>query len=81
MGDREWTPEQILAAMTLLGLTRGQMAYILDVSNLTTVGRLINGRTKATAKRMVQLDTMMRVANILRAQAKNEREAADKLAT
>ncbi len=70
----DWTPDRVLALMLLLGLNRQQMADILDIANVSTVGRILNGQTRLTAKRIVQLNVLNNAAQILRAQAIREKD-------
>ena len=70
----EWEPLKLLGFMTATGLSRQQMADLLGVANVSTVGRWLNGDTKPTKQRVAQLNVLIAAREMLLQQVRAEEE-------
>ncbi len=65
---KDWNPTEILGLMTLLGFNRSQMAFALNLKNVSTISRMLNGTIRPTRQRLIELDLLDRMAQMLTAQ-------------
>jgi transcriptional regulator with XRE-family HTH domain len=69
----EWSPLELIGFMSVMQMSRQQMADILAIKSVSTVSRWLSGQTIPTKQRIAQLRAIIAFHNLLQQQARIDR--------
>jgi transcriptional regulator with XRE-family HTH domain len=64
----EWSPLELIGFMSVMQMTRQQMADILAIKSVSTVSRWLSGQTIPTKERIAQLRAIIAFHTLLQQQ-------------